>query len=268
MPHEKKDALHSPEKVTVSVITMPFAEAMEMNGDDIKHTMAVLFPKRRKGLVAVVRINTHLTLREKCRIQLPALDLSKYDARLHSVDQLLVDHAIIGYQGVFKEDMLRLAKRLAMVSAQENLNGGLFPGYPLPTGESRYWTEFTENLPGNWAHVRLVRNARADTLLLAEGAVVRSISLTSVLDGDLSFTRTEMVFESEVVFIDRTTNNGEKVLVVTEDCLYLLDLVTRTTERVKGQPYESHEKIVAYFRGREHATTLVGINKAVELNPF
>ncbi|MCR4322685.1 MAG: hypothetical protein NUV61_01190 [Candidatus Azambacteria bacterium] len=256
----------SVKKPVITVISMKFADAMSMTGNDIKHTVAILFPKRRKGLVVVVRSNIHLTLREKCRLDLPPLDLSKYDARLHSVDQLPVDHAITGYQGVLKPELLHLAERLALVSSKEKLNGGLFPGYPLPM-ESHYWTEFTENLPVHWAHVRLVRNTALDALLFAEGKVVKSIFLTNLLDGHFLSTRTEMIFESEVLFIDRTTNNGEEVLVVTDDSLYLLNLITKKVEGVKEHLEGEHGKITSYFKKHKHTVSSVE-GKAIGLDPI
>lgn len=266
MHHEKNSPQRPAEKVTINVITMPFAKAMEMNSDDIRHTIAILFPKRRKGLVVIVRIDHHLPLRKKCMVELPPLDLDKYDARLDSVDQLPAGQPLIGYHGTLKEDLRVLAEKLAEVSAQEHLDGGFFPGY-ASSAKATYWTPLTDDLPPHMAHVRLIRNSPDNAVLFAEGAMVKSMSFAALVDHNFASTRIERVFKSAVLFIDRTTSNGRKVLIVTEKSLQLLDLLTGKTERVSTQPETPHEKTLAYFRGRECATMLVGCG-AIKLDPF
>lgn len=263
--HEKNNTLYFEEKVTIDVRTVPLAEAMEMNGNDIRHTVAILFPKRRQGLVVIVRIDHQLPLRRKCMVQFPPLDMSKYDARLHSIDQLPGDQPLIGYHGVLKTDLRLLAEKLAAVSARENLHGGFFPGFSS-SAKAAYWTPLTDDLPVHMTHVQMMRGIK-DGLLFAEENTVKNISFTDLMHSNFASSTIERVFESEVLFIDRIGNNGRKVLIVTDTSLQLLDLVTGKTEKVRAQPENRHEKIFAYFRGRECATTIVG-DSTVALDPF
>lgn len=208
----------------------------------------------------------HLPLRKKCMVELPVLDLTKYDARLHSIDQLPGGQPLIGYHGTLKTDLRRLAETLAETSSREHLDGGFFPGY-ASSAKSAYWTPLTNDLPPHMGHVRLLRNSHNDTVLFAEGKMVKSMSFDDLINHRFASTRIERIFESEVLFIDRTTSNGRKVLIITEGSIQLLDLLTGKTERVSTQPETPHEKTLAYFRGRECATMIAG-GGAITLDPF
>lgn len=250
-------------------------EIHELTGEDLLEIKAFLFLKNKtcNKTVDVVRVYSPKDIRAHYHLGLPQLPMGKYRALLHHIDFFDEEitgqsHAIVNFQGILEPDVKGVAERFAAILQRDRISGGaFFPGY-FSRGQSATRILGVADIPHDITNVRLMRQVKM--AIFARGTTISSVPLRDLLSGSWDKEKEmdiKTVDKSAVLFIDQVIRN-DKVLVITEAGIYMLNINTGKAERLKAQPEKIEEKTTAYFRGASFATKLIHGGKTIALDPF